>query len=345
MRFSSFCCLCAGGTSVCQFVWVPPFAGVKDGVKTRSSSPQRMLGSMDAGHDRLRLRVCRTHGSPAFAGLTMFACVFTLALALSLLMPISSQALEFDGQFAQGGLVVGKAGPGAKVTLNDIEVPVGADGTFLLGFGRDEKTATLTVEQASMPPIRRPITLETRSFDIQRIDGLPQRKVTPLKLDLPRIKREKALMTDGRAVALRNPSPLFASGFIWPAEGRISGVYGSQRVLNGVPKRPHFGVDIAGPIGTEVVAMADGIVQVAHDVDGGMFFNGKTVLLDHGLGLTSVYIHLDTLSVETGQRLKQGEHLGTIGNTGRSTGPHLHWGVTWNGVPVDPALLPGLPPR
>ena len=130
----------------------------------------------------------------------------------------------------------------------------------------------------------------------------------------------------------------FDAGFIWPVEGRISGVFGSQRILNGKPRRPHNGVDIAAPTGTPVKAMGDGIVALVHQ---DMFFTGKTVMIDHGLGLNSVYIHMNAITVRDGEFVTKGTQIGTVGQTGRATGPHLHWGVSWFKTHLDPALLVG----
>ncbi len=267
------------------------------------------------------------------------------AVLLALLHAPPAHALDLTGQLAQGGLVKGQAAPGTALTLDGKRVPVASDGTFLLGFGRDQEKAVLIQAPPGGAPEVRILPLEKRAFDIQRIDGLPHRKVTPLNLDLARIKGEKQLMAAGRAEAVHNEKPFFESGFAWPAKGPVSGVYGSQRILNGKPRRPHYGVDIAAPIGSEVRAMADGVVRVAFGAGTGMFFNGKTVLLDHGLGLTSVYIHMDKVSVKISDFVNKNDIIGAVGSSGRSTGPHLHWGVTWNGVPVDPELLPGLPEK
>ncbi|MDP6175772.1 MAG: M23 family metallopeptidase, partial [Rhodospirillales bacterium] len=161
---------------------------------------------------------------------------------------------------------------------------------------------------------------------------------TPGKLDLERIRREKSLLAAARSV--RSAQPLFLSGFAWPAKGRISGVYGSRRILNGKPRRPHFGLDLAAPEGTAVLAPADGVVRFAHP---GMFFNGKTIILDHGLGLSTAYLHLSAVLVEPGQAVKKGQIIAKVGATGRVTGAHLHWGLRLGATELDPQLL--VPPR
>jgi len=265
-----------------------------------------------------------------------FRTTFILA-AIVAAMPAA--ALDLKGSFIQGGMVTGNVAPGTQLSLDGKDVPVSPSGDFVLGFGRDVGPELILREVTPDDGTRNhPLTIKKRTYRIQRIDGLPSRKVTPNPEDLKRIRKESRLV----AAARKNtgPTPTFGTGFIWPAKGRISGVYGSQRILNGKPRRPHFGVDVAAPTGTPVVATADGIVTLTHP---GMFFNGKLIILDHGLGLSSLYIHLNEITVTNGQKVTKGQLIGKIGTTGRSTGPHLHWGVRWNGVELDPALL--VPPH
>lgn len=258
-----------------------------------------------------------------------------LALGFAMLFPGAAAALDLQGSFAQGGLVVGRAAPGAKVTLDGKPIRVDGDGRFLVGFGRDAKpTAELIVATADGIELRA-LKIEKRAYAIQRIDGLPPKQVTPDPQTLKRIAKERERIAEARR--RDTEASLFAAGFQWPAVGRISGVYGSQRILNGEARSPHLGVDIAAPVGTDVVAMSDGVVALADD---DLFFTGKTVILDHGHGLTSVYAHLSQTAVKPGARVKKGQAIGRIGATGRVTGPHLHWGVHWRGVGLDPALLP-----
>ncbi len=175
-----------------------------------------------------------------------------------------------------------------------------------------------------------------RDYRIQRIDGLPPRKVTPKAEDLKRIRQETALVKAARR--RDDPRTDFMRGFIWPAKGRVSGVYGSQRILNGQPRRPHFGVDVAGPVGTPVVAPADGVVTLVHP---DMFFSGGTLVIDHGHGLSSSFLHLSEVLVKEGQRVKQGELIARIGATGRVTGAHLDWRMNLFDTRIDPQLLVG----
>jgi murein DD-endopeptidase MepM/ murein hydrolase activator NlpD len=175
-----------------------------------------------------------------------------------------------------------------------------------------------------------------RTYDVQRIDGLPPKKVTPSEEDMVRIRKEYALIRTARD--RDDAREDFLGGFEWPARGRISGVYGSQRILNGVPRRPHFGVDVAAPVGTLVYAPADGVVTLAHD---DMFFSGGTLIVDHGHGLSSSFLHLNAVLVKEGDRVRQGDPIAKIGATGRVTGPHLDWRMNLVGARLDPQLLVG----
>ena len=255
--------------------------------------------------------------------------------------PVWAQDLTLEGALSQGGLVTGQTRPGAEVRLDGRQVRVGADGRFLIGFGREaapEALLELTLPDGSLA--RRTLEIEQRSYDIQRIDGLPQEKVTPPEEVLARIAEERAMVAKARQGD--RPEPWFETGFVWPVVGPISGVYGSQRILNGEPKWPHFGVDVAVPVGTPVVAPADGLVVLAHH---DMYYSGGTVLLDHGHGLTSSYLHLHEVSVEEGQMLRQGERLGSVGATGRVTGAHLDWRFNWFDRRLDPELIVGPMPQ
>ncbi|MFQ6017157.1 MAG: M23 family metallopeptidase [Kiloniellaceae bacterium] len=259
-----------------------------------------------------------------------------LAVILALpSLPASARELRLDGHFVQGGLVMGVTEPGAKVRLGGRAVRVTEAGRFIIGFGRDAPGEALL--ELSLPDgrvERHRLTIEKRAYPVQRIDGLPPKMVTPPEAVLARIRAENARIAAARAVD--RPEALFESGFVWPAVGPITGVFGSQRVLNGRPRRPHYGLDIAAPEGSPVKAPADGVVALAHR---DMYYTGGTVLLDHGHGLTSVYSHLKRVWVEAGDRLRQGDPIGVVGGTGRATGPHLDWRVNWFDQRLDPALL------
>lgn len=261
--------------------------------------------------------------------------VLAALLAMLGLISAAAAATTLDGNFTQGGLVIGRTAPGSSVALDGRAVRVAPDGLFVLGFHRDAPPgAELVVTTPDRGVERRSLAIAPRSYDIQRIDGLPPRMVTPPAEVLERIKRENA-----RIAALREvdrPEPMFRSGFAWPATGRISGVYGSQRILNGEAKQPHYGVDIAAPVGTPIKAPADGVVVLA-EVD--LYYTGGTVILDHGHGLSSAFLHMSSVAVKAGDRLRQGDVLGALGATGRVTGPHLDWRMNWFDARIDPQLL------
>jgi murein DD-endopeptidase MepM/ murein hydrolase activator NlpD len=175
-----------------------------------------------------------------------------------------------------------------------------------------------------------------RAYAIERVNGLPQATVTPDPAEQARIDRENALIAKARE--RDDARSDFAFGFVRPAPGRFSGVYGSQRILNGEPKSPHMGLDMAAPSGTQIRAPAPGIVTLAHP---DMLLSGQTVIVDHGHGVSTVYIHMSRTDVVAGQVLKQGDAIGAIGMTGRASGPHLHWGLNWFDIKLDPAgVLP-----
>jgi murein DD-endopeptidase MepM/ murein hydrolase activator NlpD len=214
------------------------------------------------------------------------------------------------------------------------------DGHFVIGFDRDETgTRELLVTHAELPPEKLQLTVKARAYDIERVDGLPPRTVTPDPAAAERIKQEAAMVATARR--LRAQRIDYLQGFAWPAAGRISGVYGSQRILNGEPGRPHFGLDIAAPTGDPVFAPAAGIVTLTHN---DMYFSGGTLIVDHGQGLSSTFLHLSEILVETGDEVQQGDQIARIGATGRASGPHLDWRMNWLDRRVDPQLLvPGDP--
>lgn len=261
-------------------------------------------------------------------GLAAFLLVLFLA-------PAFAEEVTLTGHFVQGGLVFGRAPADTRVVFEGRQVRVASDGTFLIGFGRDApETARLDIEHADGRRETRVLTVAGRTFDVQRIDGLPERQVTPAPEDLQRIKDDAALIAAARA--RDTPEAMFAGGFVWPAVGPVSGVYGSQRILNGQPRQPHYGIDIAAPAGAPVVAAAPGIVSLAHP---DMFFTGMTLVIDHGHGLSSVYSHLSAIEVREGERVARGQPVGRVGATGRATGPHLDWRVSLFDIRLDPALL------
>lgn len=263
------------------------------------------------------------------------------AIAFLVLLSTAARAeITFNGAFTQGGVVFGQTEPGTRLVLDDIPVQVGADGVFVFGFHRDAPaTSTLLVTAPDGTVETRTLEVAPRAFKIQRIDGLPDTMVTPPKDLLERIRRDQAEVQAARSAD--RPETDFRSGFIWPAKGPISGVYGSQRILNGQPRQPHYGIDIAAPKGTPVVAPADGLVTLAATDH---YYTGGTLILDHGHGLSSTFIHMDSVTVTVGRHIKQGTVIGTVGATGRATGPHLDWRMNWYGRRLDPAfVVPPMP--
>lgn len=225
--------------------------------------------------------------------------------------------------------------PGAKVRIDGRSIRVSEQGYFLLGFSRDAKSKhELAVAYPDGTKQRRTIDVRKRKYDVQRIDGLPPKQVSPGKKDLERIRKEQALINSARR--RDDPRTDFLQSFIWPVKGRISGVYGSQRILNGQPRRPHAGLDIAAPTGTPVRAPAAGVVSLVHP---DMYFTGGTLILDHGHGLSTMYIHLNKIHVKQDQKVAQGDIIAEVGMTGRATGPHLHWAMNLFSRKLDPQLL------
>lgn len=265
---------------------------------------------------------------------------YLLALALLALTPVSAE-VELAGNLVQGGLLVGTAPPGSEVTLDEQPLLVSEQGRFLVGFGRDtEGPYRLAARLPDGALWEQTLVPEARSFDIQRIDGLPSDKVTPRPEVLDRIRDEAAQARQARTRRDRRSD--WEAGFIRPLSGRITGVYGSQRILNGQPRAPHWGLDIAAPTGTPVQAPAGGIVSLVH---ADMYFSGGTLFIDHGHGLVSAFLHLSEILVEPGQRVDQGEIVARVGATGRATGPHLDWRISLGDVRIDPALLLGDDPQ
>jgi len=269
---------------------------------------------------------------------TRFPC-FTRALTglmigLLACTPLLAQT-QLNGEAIQGGLIFGQTTPGAKVMLDDSVVLTSAEGHFVIGFDRDESgTRELTITQSQQASETFSLQVKPRNYDIERVDGLPPRTVTPDPAAAERIKQEAEMVSAARQ--LRDQRTDYVHGFAWPAAGRISGVYGSQRVLNGEPGRPHFGLDIAAPTGDPVYAPAPGVITLAHD---DMYFSGGTLILDHGQGLSSTFLHLSEILVTTGDEVKQGDLIARIGATGRASGPHLDWRMNWLNRRVDPQLL------
>lgn len=267
----------------------------------------------------------------------------TLVLAFAALAAsaLPACAAELSGPVQQGALVLGRTQPGATVTLDGRPVRVDEQGRFVIGFNRDAAgEATLVEIGPGGDQAETRLTIAPRQWDIQRIDGLPDKQVTPDPKLLERIRAENARIAAVREID--RPDPDVFARFALPVspETRVSGVFGSQRILNGQPRSPHSGTDWAAPEGTAVGAVGPGVVSLAED---DLFYTGKTVMIDHGHGVQSVYAHLSRIDVATGERVATGQTIGAVGATGRATGPHLHFGISWFGEKLDPqAALPVL---
>lgn len=257
------------------------------------------------------------------------------AACLMVALAFGAAAFELDGLAVQGGLLVGRAAPGAQVEVDGRPVRVSTEGLFLVGFGRDAgPTSEVRVGYADGRRVVRTIEVGQRDYPVQRIDGLPARQVTPGPAELERIRADGARISAARAGD--SATPHFAGGFVRPADGPTSGVFGSRRILNGIARRPHFGHDIAAPAGAPGRAAGAGMVVLAQ---ARMFYTGGTVMIDHGHGLVSVYAHMSAIEVAVGALVAKGQTIGRVGATGRVTGPHLHWGVTLRSVQLDPERL------
>lgn len=235
-----------------------------------------------------------------------------------------------------GALVGGCAAPESIVEHAGRTLRVDGSGRYVFGIDRDAQgEAVVRVRTADGTLQEQRIAIGSRDYRIERVDGLPPQTVTPDPAIAARIAREQALVVAARQ--RDDARSDFAGGFARPLQGRISGEYGSQRVLNGTPRSPHMGMDIAAPTGTPVLAPAAGTVSFAAS---DLYLTGGTVLLDHGHGLSSSFLHLSRVDVEEGARVERGQRIGAVGATGRASGPHLHWGFNWFDVRLDPALLP-----
>ena len=240
-------------------------------------------------------------------------------------------AVEFKGKFLQGHFIVGITDPNAKILIGKKEVKVSKDGYFVFGLDRDRKfDVTITKIFNGKKKIITKQVLK-RKYNIQRIDGLEESKVTPPESVYKRIKKENNAI--GEARAINSDLPFFKEKFIMPVKGIISGVYGSQRILNGKPRWPHYGIDIAAKQGTMIISSGSGMVTMAED---DLYYTGGTIIMDHGHGISTIYSHLENVLVSVGDQINQGDVIGTVGSTGRSTGPHLDFRINWFQTRLDP---------
>ena len=243
-------------------------------------------------------------------------------------------ALELKGTFEQGSLIIGKTNPSNEIYVDQKKLKVSKEGYFVFGISRDRKKniiISIGEDNKTSQVIK---SVKSRKFKVQKIDGLPKRKVSPNDEDMKRIRKEGKLIAKAKNV--NSDLSFFFKDFIRPVEGITTGVFGSQRVLNGKPRRPHYGIDIAAAKGTKIKNSNSGNVLLAAN---NLFFTGGTIVIEHGHGLISIYSHLDKIFVKKGDFVKKGELIATVGSTGRSTGPHLDFRLYCRNIPVDPDLV------
>ena len=247
------------------------------------------------------------------------------------LITTSSYAVIFKGTFVQGSFILGKAAPGSVIFIDKKKVRISLEGYFVFGLARDRKNdVVITINKKKIVK-----KVQKRKYKIQRIDGLEKKKVTPPEEVYERIKKENKWI--GEARNIDSNLIYFAQKFIIPVENAIiTGVYGSQRILNGIPKWPHYGLDFAADEGTKIKAMLDGTVTLA---ESDLFYTGRTLIFDHGHGISTLYMHMKKIFVKKGQKVKQGDIIGTVGSTGRATGAHLDVRLNWFGTRLDPATV------
>ena len=252
-----------------------------------------------------------------------------------LFITTSSFAVTFEGKFIQGSFILGKTEPGSQIFIDNKKVKVTSEGFFVFGLGRDRKydvVITVNKDGNKQKIVKK---VQKRKYNIQRIEGLEEKKVTPPEEVYERIKRENKWIGETRAI--NSDLTFFTKKFIIPVENAIiTGVYGSQRILNGKPKWPHYGLDFAADEGTKIKAMLDGTATL---VEPDLFYTGGTLIFDHGHGISTLYMHMEKILVKKGQKVKQGDIVGTVGSTGRATGAHLDVRLNWFQIRLDPATV------
>ncbi len=252
----------------------------------------------------------------------------------NLIININDTKILLEGNFVQGGLVKGKTNKNLKIKFKEKILRKTSNGSFVIGFGRDHPEQANLYFFINQNWVLKKLNIKQRKYKTQVINGLEKKMVTPPKSFWERIKKENKVIKEIRSLD-SNVNFIFQK-FDWPTKGIISGVFGSQRILNGKPKRPHYGVDIAAPEGTDILAPTEAIVRMAEN---DLYYTGGTVMLDHGHGVTSVYSHLSSLNVKVGDKINKDQKIGEVGSTGRSTGPHLDWRINWFSERLDPALF------
>ena len=247
---------------------------------------------------------------------------------------IGENKIDLEGYFIQGGYVKGKTSSKIKIKFENRDVYLGKKNKFILGFGRDYSKVANLKFNIDNKWINKTLKIKKNKYKIQKIDGLPKKFVSPPKEIYERIIRENKLIAKVRT--LNSKIDYTFQDFLLPANGIITGVFGSQRILNGKPRRPHYGIDIAAKKGSKVISPTDAIVRLSEK---DLYFTGGTIMLDHGHGITSVYSHLSKVLVKKNDKIQKGDVIGLIGSTGRSTGPHLDWRINWFDQRLDPMMF------
>ena len=261
--------------------------------------------------------------------------VALMLVCLAATLKLQASPMVLQGSLQQGSLLLGTVEKGSRAFYRDRALPVTASGQFLLGLGRDAPASIelRIVDSEGLQTVQK-YEVAKRDYRIQRVYGVPSKTVDPSASDLARIRNDSALVASARREITSKED--FLDGFQLPLDGPITGVYGSQRVYNGVPKSPHYGVDYAAPTGTQVLSPAAGIVRLAHR---DLFYSGGTLIVDHGHGLSSSFLHLSDVLVAEGTRVSRGQPIAKVGATGRATGPHLDWRMNWHNERIDPQLV------
>ena len=262
-------------------------------------------------------------------------CKIIKLVLITFFFTFKVNAVEFNGKFIQGHFIIGKTEPGFKVIIDKKEIKVSKDGYFAFGIGKDRKY-DVVIKILNHDKTEKIVKkVQKRKYNIQRIDGLEEKKVTPPEEVYERIKKENKLIAEAREI--NSDLDFFKNKFILPVDDAIiTGVYGSQRILNGKPKWPHYGIDIAADQGTHIKSSGNGVVTMAED---DLYYTGGTIIMDHGHGISTIYSHLENVLVSVGDKINQGDIIGTVGSTGRSTGPHLDFRINWFQTRLDPMTV------
>tara|TARA_B100000989_G_scaffold241257_1_gene188129 strand:+ start:204 stop:1007 length:804 start_codon:yes stop_codon:yes gene_type:complete len=260
--------------------------------------------------------------------------ILKIFFVISLFTTTQINAIEFKGKFHQGHYIIGITDPSAKIIIDKKNVKVSNDGYFVFGIDRDRKFDLIITKITNGKKEKIIKKIFKRKYNIQRIDGLEESKVTPPESVYKRIREENNKI--GKARAINSDLSFFKNQFIMPVKGIISGVYGSQRILNGKPRWPHYGIDIAAKKGTLIKSSGSGVVTMAED---NLYYTGGTIIMDHGHGISTIYSHLETVMVSVGDKVTKGDIIGTVGSTGRSTGPHLDFRLNWFQTRLDPMSI------